>query len=108
MARHTESKRFMPGNDLGTYRGQMKHGAGVEHVKDALHVDKNPLRKVVAPHARTASVGTDGGAKPTTHPCDDCDNAGINAHTNAQMQASGSPRLTNRPDQIVASGIKIN
>jgi hypothetical protein len=54
--RHTDSGKFMPGKSTGVYRGQMKHGAGVEHFKDALHTEK-PRTPIVA-HADCPSVGT--------------------------------------------------
>ncbi len=55
--RHTESKKFAPGRLTGVYRGRMKHGAGVEHIKDALHTV--PPRTPVARHCNVPSVGTE-------------------------------------------------
>jgi hypothetical protein len=54
---HTDSKKFMKGRTTGVYRGKMKHGAGVEHFKDALGTVK-PRTPVVA-HADCTSVGTE-------------------------------------------------
>jgi hypothetical protein len=55
--RHTDSKKFMPGQSTGVYRGQMKHGTEVEHVKDALHTTQQRDPVTVA-HDGVASVGT--------------------------------------------------
>jgi len=54
---HTDSKKFAPGQSTGTYRGKMKHGAGVEHIKDALHTVKP--RTPVVRHGDCPSVGTE-------------------------------------------------
>jgi len=53
---HTDSKKFAEGQSTGVYRGKMKHGAGVEHFKDALHTVKP--RTPVTEHADCPSVGT--------------------------------------------------
>jgi hypothetical protein len=60
-------------------------------------------RTPVVAHDNVQSVGTDSGAKPHAHDCSgDCNVAG-NAATNEAMRSTGSPRLTNKPGQIVAS-----
>ncbi len=97
--------RFAPGQDLGPYRGAARHDPSTEAIKTSLHSDMNTSRRVVVPHAATASVGTDGGARPQVHPCDDCDNSGINARTNTAMQRAGSPRLTSDPGQLAGAGV---
>jgi hypothetical protein len=53
--RHTDSGKFMAGESTGVYRGRMKHGPGVEEIKDALHTIKP--RNVVTQHDGP-SVGT--------------------------------------------------
>ena len=55
--RHTDSKRFMPGKSLGTYRGQMKHDASTEAIKDSLHTEQR--RTPVVRHGDCPSVGTE-------------------------------------------------
>ena len=54
--RHTDSGKFAPGQSTGTYRGKMRHGPGVEEIKDALHTIKP--RDVVTQHDGNPSVGT--------------------------------------------------
>jgi hypothetical protein len=103
--RHTDSGKFMPGKSTGVYRGQMKHGPGVEHVKDALHTA--PSRKVVQPHDGVQSVSTDAGRKPHAHDCADggCNKA-ANAAFNDAVQ-NPTPETTNA-GRLVGSGIKLS
>lgn len=93
--------KFAPGQPLGTYRGAAKHDASTEAVKDRLHNDLNPLRRVTAPHDNVQSVSTDKGRKPTLHDCaTDC---GPNSAANAKFnQATDAPRL--RPNTVAIVG----
>jgi hypothetical protein len=104
--RHTGTGRFVAGKSTGTYRGQMRHDPSTEAIKTRLHTA--PSRKVVATHAGVQSVATDAGAKPHAHDCEGDCNVAANAKVNAAMSASGSPRLTTDPAQIVGSGIKLS
>jgi hypothetical protein len=101
--RHTGTGRFVSGKSTGVYRGAAKHDPSTEEIKTALHT--KPSRTVVAPHANTASVSTDGGAKPHAHDCEGDCNVAANAKTNAAMSASGSPRLTSDPGQLAGAGV---
>jgi hypothetical protein len=82
---HTDSKKFAPGKSTGVYRGRMKHGAGVEHFKDALHTEqpRNPVKA----HEGVASVSATG-TKPTQPKTDD----GNTAANEAFNQATKGPR----------------
>jgi hypothetical protein len=55
--RHTDSKKFMPGKSLPTYRGRMKHDPSTEAIKDSLHTQRGPA--VVQRHGDCPSVGTE-------------------------------------------------
>lgn len=57
MNRHTDSKKFMGGKSLGTYRGRARHDPSTEAVKNSLHTERG--RHVVEPHAKTPSVNSD-------------------------------------------------
>lgn len=60
-------------------------------------------RRVVTHHGGIQSVGTDAGAKPHAHDCEGACNVASNKKANDAMSEQGSPRLTNKPGQIVAS-----
>jgi hypothetical protein len=90
---HTDSKKFMPGKSTGVYRGRMKHGAGVEHFKDALHTEQRRDPVTVA-HEGIASVGA-GGIKPTQPKTDD---GNVSANSDFNRAAQG-PRY--RPNAVM-------
>jgi len=58
---------------------------------------------VIVAHGNVQSVGTDNGMKPHAHDCEGDCNVASNKTANDAMQSAGSPRLTNKPGQIVAS-----
>jgi hypothetical protein len=64
-------------------------------------------RTPVVAHANVQSVGTDSGVKPSAHDCSGDCNVASNAAVNETMRSAGSPRLTTKPGQIVAS-VKTN
>jgi hypothetical protein len=53
--RHTDSGKFMAGQSTGVYRGKLRHGPGVEEIKDALHTVPRPTPVV---QHESPSVGT--------------------------------------------------
>ena len=103
--RHTDSGQFMPGQSTGVYRGQAKHGAGVEHFKDALHTVKP--RTPVVPHDNQLAPGVDSGRKPSAH---DCADGGCNKEANAAFNdaAQNPPNETTNAGRLVGSGLKLN
>jgi hypothetical protein len=88
----------MPGQSTGVYRGQMKHGAGVEHFKDALHTEQP--RNPVAAHEGVASVSAPG-IKPTQPRLHD-GNTAANAKFNAGTVGA---RETTDPAKLIGAGI---
>lgn len=100
--RHTGTGRFIAGRDLGTYRGEARHDPSTEEIKTKLHTAQ-PRTPVVA-HGDVQSVNTDSGVKPHAHDCADGGaNVALNKTTNDAMRSAGSPRLTDKSGQIVAS-----
>jgi hypothetical protein len=95
---HADSKKFMPGKSTGVYRGQMKHGAGVEHFKDALHTEQR--RTPIVSHEGVASVSASG-VKPTQPKLDD-GNRVANAKFNAGTVGA---RETTDPAKLIGAGI---
>jgi hypothetical protein len=91
---HTDSKKFAPGQSTGVYRGRMKHGAGVEHFKDALHTvpSRNP-----GGAATLAEVSAKGATTFGESP---------NAAANAKFNGSrGGPRETTDPARLIGAGV---
>jgi hypothetical protein len=100
--------KFAPGRPLGTRKGVAQHDASTEAIKDRLHNDLNPSRKVVAPHDNQLAPGVDSGRKPTVHDCaTDCgpNSAANSAFNNA---AQNPPTETTNAGRLVGAGIKMN
>ncbi len=92
--------KFAPGQPLGTRKGIMKHDASSEAIKDRLHNDLNPSRKVVAVHDGQQSVATDDGRPPHAH---DCADGGCNRAANAEFNANATgPKM--RPNVVEIPG----
>ncbi|HUE11649.1 MAG TPA: hypothetical protein VMQ54_11950 [Steroidobacteraceae bacterium] len=59
MFKKSHDGKFASGKPLGTRPGSMKHDASTSAIKDRLHNDLNPSRKVTTTHADCPSVTDD-------------------------------------------------